>query len=330
LVLVPANPELGMAARLGLPIRERRGGRCLGRLWMLAAARPLDAPERAALCHAATRLADLLVGPGTGGLRREVDGLVRDVLVDGSAGAFERLREHTPELVDHELQAAAAVPTAAAGTGAVAWSGAAFGALANGLTPALRSRAGYLGAHVVTEHLLVLLHRGTGPPGNAAADRLLDELDAVLALAIGPMLTTTIGHGGPAPSTARAARRSAEQAVAAAEMAALDPALPRRIRWSELGAYRSILGLRSDGDLLAGLADAGASAPMLRLTLETYLDLGGDVQATAARLSLHRSSLYYRLDRIAGFLGVDLGEGLTRLGLHLALKADRAARRRLG
>ena len=329
-VLVPANPELGMAARHGLPIRERRGARCLGHLWMLAGARPLEAPELAALRLAVTRLADLLVGPGSGGLGREVDGLVRDVLVDGSARAFARLREAAPELVDYELQVAAAVPTAAARAGAVAWNGAAFGSLANGLTPALRPRTGYLGAHVATEHLLVLLHRRTGPSGNGTVDRLIDELDAVLSHAIGPGVTTTIGLGEAASSTARAARRSAEQAVAAAELAALDPALPRRIRWSDLGAYRSILDLRPDGELLAGLADAGASAPMLRLTLETYLDLGGDAQATAARLSLHRSSLYYRLDRISAFLGIDLGDGLGRLGLHLALKSERAARRRLG
>ncbi|WP_245645227.1 helix-turn-helix domain-containing protein [Pseudonocardia acaciae] len=37
--------------------------------------------------------------------------------------------------------------------------------------------------------------------------------------------------------------------------------------------------------------------------METYLDLGGNAQATATRLNLHRSSLYYRLDRIAELPG---------------------------
>ena len=73
------------------------------------------------------------------------------------------------------------------------------------------------------------------------------------------------------------------------------------------------------------LAEHGATAMM-----DVSDGLGGDAQATAARLSLHRSSLYYRLDRISAFLGIDLGDGLGRLGLHLALKSERAARRRLG
>jgi DNA-binding PucR family transcriptional regulator len=69
---------------------------------------------------------------------------------------------------------------------------------------------------------------------------------------------------------------------------------------------------------------------MLLQTLETYLDLAGDVQRTAARLNLHRSSLYYRLDRIAGLLASDLSSGFVRLELHLALKSRRAARRTWG
>ena len=128
---------------------------------------------------------------------------------------------------------------------------------------------------------------------------------------------------------AQAARRAIRQAVAAAELAALDPALPRHCRWADLGAYRGILDGRPNVGVLAGLGAAGASAAMLEHTLETYLDLGGDVQATAARLNLHRSSLYYRLDRTAALLGADLADGRTRLALHLALKARRAARRRL-
>ncbi|MFC5834467.1 PucR family transcriptional regulator [Nonomuraea insulae] len=56
------------------------------------------------------------------------------------------------------------------------------------------------------------------------------------------------------------------------------------------------------------------------LTLEAYLDLGCDAQRTAALLHLHRTTVYYRLGRIAEILGVDLGDGLVRSHLHLALK----------
>jgi PucR family transcriptional regulator, proline-responsive transcriptional activator len=60
---------------------------------------------------------------------------------------------------------------------------------------------------------------------------------------------------------------------------------------------------------------------------EAYSQL---VQRTAARLNLHRSSLYYRLDRIAGLLATDLSSGFVRLELPLALKSRRAERRTLG
>jgi DNA-binding PucR family transcriptional regulator len=68
---------------------------------------------------------------------------------------------------------------------------------------------------------------------------------------------------------------------------------------------------------------------MLLETLETYLDLAGDVQKVAARLRLHRSSLYYRLDRLTQLVAADLSDGMTRLDLHVALKQRRVRRRTL-
>lgn len=92
--------------------------------------------------------------------------------------------------------------------------------------------------------------------------------------------------------------------------------------WGTLGAYRALLaGPPMTDSVLAPLMQAGDSASMLIRTLETYLDLGGDAKKTAAQLHLHRTSLYYRLGRIAETLQTDLGDGLTRLELHLALKS---------
>lgn len=60
-------------------------------------------------------------------------------------------------------------------------------------------------------------------------------------------------------------------------------------------------------------------------TLERYLDSGCDARATAERLHLHRTSLYYRLGRIEELTGRDLSAGPDRLELHLALKLARLA-----
>ena len=65
-------------------------------------------------------------------------------------------------------------------------------------------------------------------------------------------------------------------------------------------------------------------------TLETYLDAAGSVQETAARLRLHRQSLYYRLERIERLASTNLRDGNERLALHLALKLARVNGRLAG
>lgn len=80
---------------------------------------------------------------------------------------------------------------------------------------------------------------------------------------------------------------------------------------------------------LEALLDLPEAAPLLH-TLETYLELAGSAQATAEVLHLHRTSLYYRLQRVEVLAGTDLKDGTERLALHLALKVARAAGRLAG
>lgn len=129
------------------------------------------------------------------------------------------------------------------------------------------------------------------------------------------------GHTGvSAPHLVDHAHLAYQQALAAAELSSLDPNLPSTARWSELGAYRLLID-GGPGDVLAALSE-----PLL-VTLEAYLDGGCDARATAQRLHLHRTSLYYRLGRIEELTGRDLSTGAARLELHLALKLVRLARR---
>ena len=64
-------------------------------------------------------------------------------------------------------------------------------------------------------------------------------------------------------------------------------------------------------------------SPELLATLETYLDLAGSVVETSKALRLHRTSLYYRLQRVAELTGMNLKNGDERLVLHLSLKLAR-------
>ncbi|HEX4559323.1 MAG TPA: helix-turn-helix domain-containing protein [Mycobacterium sp.] len=55
-------------------------------------------------------------------------------------------------------------------------------------------------------------------------------------------------------------------------------------------------------------------------TLARYLDLGGSYDQTAESLSIHRSTLRYRLARIREISGRDLTDADTRLNMHLATR----------
>lgn len=299
---VPANAALGMDARLGLPIR--RGGRCVAYLWMPGES--LTADELAVARATAAVLAERLAAPdGADPPARPADRLVRRLFDQGDPEVFAQLVAGAPGLLDGRAEVVAVVPAGADSPRQLGPGEA--GALAGLLTPALRGRGWYVGAHVTPAHALLL---------TCAAD--LAEVREVAARCLGDGFTVGVGEAARFEPDGIATAR--EQAVTAAELAVLDPGLGRSVRWAELGAYRDLLGA-PEPELLAPL-DGSA----FLVTLETYLDLAGDVQRTAAALHLHRSSLYYRLGRIEQLLGVDLADGRTRLRLHMAVKRRLVAR----
>ncbi|WP_240747012.1 helix-turn-helix domain-containing protein [Microbacterium sp. K24] len=59
-------------------------------------------------------------------------------------------------------------------------------------------------------------------------------------------------------------------------------------------------------------------------TLSAYLDSGGNYDRTAIALTIHRSTLRYRLGRIREVSGRDLTDPDSRLNLHIAVRAQAA------
>ena len=99
-------------------------------------------------------------------------------------------------------------------------------------------------------------------------------------------------------------------------------------RFNDLGYIHTLF--------LAGRAslDQNRQAPVLRklleekqadlyITLETYLDAGGNSVQTADALNIHRSTLNYRLARIREICAVDLSSPATRVNLQIAIKLMR-------
>lgn len=127
-----------------------------------------------------------------------------------------------------------------------------------------------------------------------------------------------VGVGGARPSLAGAAESYVE-ALHASLVASRVPGFGPVASWDSLGVYR----------MLASVPASAVHPGVLRLspdlvvTLETYLDLAGSAVEAAKVLRLHRTSLYYRLQRVAVLTGANLRNGDERLTLHLSLKLAR-------
>jgi hypothetical protein len=133
----------------------------------------------------------------------------------------------------------------------------------------------------------------------------------------------------PVPATSGPPLPLAELHVAVRRAAAVRRVLRagavlQRPNWDALGGWHLIVNAP---DCIA-VADIhpGASALAaldrgdLLLTARALLDAGGDVARTAEQLHIHRTTLYYRIERIEAVTGVNLKTGAGRDDLHLALR----------
>lgn len=101
--------------------------------------------------------------------------------------------------------------------------------------------------------------------------------------------------------------------------------------FDELGFYRLVDAAHGGGEVesfvrewLGELLDYDKSKNSdLVMTLSDYLECGGSYDESAAALHIHRSTLRYRLARIAELTGHDLRNVDTRFNLHAATRAWR-------
>jgi len=316
---VPGRAELGMHARLCVPVRDR--GELLGLLMVIDADGSLSPAQVRRIEEVAAAAAPALVRSDDA--RAEESALVADLLAEDGA------RRRTA------LAAAAARGLPAVGTVVVAVLTAPPGPEAE---QALRAAVG----SAVQRRLqrgLVAVAGGSGTIVHIGLDveaacALAERTVATAAGLLASPGAVVAGVGGEVESVAEA-WRSARQARAAARGAAALPGPAETptarptfgpvARWSDLGPYALLLQLPAEAltaDLvpepLARLLDDPRAATLVD-TLRAYLDHGGSMPRTAEALHLHRTSLYYRLDRIRETTGLDLQSGGDRLLLHTGL-----------
>jgi len=299
-VHIPARPEIGMRARVCVPLVG--AGRRLGYLWLFE--EPPVSEEELRQARAAAEAA-ALVGPDADAQlirRRREQQLVTALL---SADGIQAESAASSLEADHYLplrpiRVWAAAPAGPAGD---EWSAEALDRLR------ARLAAKQAVCAELDGKLVCLAAERAGP----AVMEALTALSAPQAI---------IGQG-EAVSDLREAATSHRRALAALRVAAHEDG--KFASWDALGVERVVTALPDAAldDLPEGLRRLLAGDQSLVLTLEAYLDHAGDVKRTAAALSLHRGGLYYRLRRIEDVAGVNLHDGEDRLLCHLALRLAR-------
>ncbi len=142
--------------------------------------------------------------------------------------------------------------------------------------------------------------------------------------------TGAVGIGGPSPEVAQIPR-SFSEALHALHIRAGSIDRYGVTRFDQLGIYRILDTAGGEPDL-AGYVDEWLG-PLQRAddsrgsdlvhTLAQYLDHGGNYDSTSESLTIHRSTLRYRLKSIRQITGFDLTDPETRLNLHVATRAWR-------
>lgn len=331
-VQVPANDELGMLSRLCVPVRYE--DTLVGYLWFIDADGSMAPTDVRQCVRAAENLAEVMHRDTVARLRtatRVTENLQLLLSADpGRAAAGAALEEegYLDSRAGVVVLVVEPVPGAADQPAPNALINRLVTEVRNGLA---RGRALSL---VRPDHGALVL--GCAGDDDVAVTSQVEAIRAGARQAV-PYATgdmpVRVGVGGHRAriSDAVSSYREARMAVASSPRTPqAEPGDVQVVRWATLGVHQFISSVVPFRDQLpvahAGLRElvAEAHAAPLLDTLECYLDTAGSAQHTADLLNLHRTSLYYRLQRIEELTGADLKDGEHRLALHLELKMCRA------
>lgn len=319
-----AVESLGMLARVLAPVRS--GSQTFGFLSLIDADESLAEADLAVIAEVAQSAAsvmerDSLFEELRAGRRRE---LLRDVLSTDAelrASAADELDGLQAGLSGPVQALIVRIPTSQVPAGRDLTT-TVEAALDRAARRTLTRRCLYLSR--ATHGLLVVPTRGLEA----------SDLDRVAAAAVSEVSAGVGAEGvhsalGEPVERVSDLARSYEQAQLALRVAQLVSTFGTHVAWSQLGVYRTLVHLPLDSlpedsipAELTSLQDAAGGEDLLR-TVEVYLDEAGDVRRTIGRLAIHRTSLYYRLNRFFDLTGLDLRRGEERLSVHLGLKLAR-------
>ncbi|WP_370324590.1 PucR family transcriptional regulator [Euzebya sp.] len=309
-VVIPADPAAEMLPRLCIPVRYLDV--LLGFAWVLMPSEDVDDAAMAVARDAQQELSLAMLAESR--VRaRESDTVLSLISSDPETRVQGLIDVETRGTFEPPRSVVVAVCTGPAWEDAAVrgafWTAAFAGDSAHQLR-GVTAREGVALISVRTDALEEV--RGT-------ADRALGHVrqhrrDAPLALGVGP----AVRLADHAHESYRYARLSARAAL---RPTGLGPVA----WWDDLGVHRVLTQLPHQ--TLADAVDPRvrrlvAENPTFAETLERYLDLSGAVRAVADDLHIHRTTLYYRLERIGAY-GLDPSRGSDRTTIAMGFAALR-------
>jgi hypothetical protein len=331
--IIPGNETLGLKTRVCVPVRWR--GTLLGLLMVVDSEGTLTTAEMSLITEASQDLAALMIGEHapeideadlalstalddlvapeselhraavrtlTGRLGDHADRHVRVLQVDAFEGRAPTSPGHMSAGFRHALAAEGARP--------FAWT----------ILPSIHERSA-----------LILITSRSEINDDAVVGFAKDLVARIHAVATDRFSCVAgVGGRGVGFDQARSSFRQARLAASAGRTLLHRPV----VAWSELGELAVLLQLpleQLDEDCLPDEVHRLLSFDKDGRSLETvlaFLEHAGSAPDTAEALHLHRTTLYYRLERVREATGLDLDDGRTRLALHLGLRLRELLRTR--
>lgn len=193
-------------------------------------------------------------------------------------------------------------------------------------------RSGVQTLATVVEDVLVVIRQALRRPGarQDAASDMAQVAEYASALAremerhVGRALTVAYGRPGRGARGISTSYREARIALGVCERLGT----PRVAGYAELRVFAALADIASSPqgrafaeELLAPLRRDGAAGDLER-TVIAYLESGGNLNAAARKLQLHRNTMLYKIDRAARLLGMDLREADNQFTLWLAHRIE--------